>query len=31
VRYVQSFTGLLCIVVSSVTFLPWPSPFFILL
>jgi hypothetical protein len=26
-----SFTGLLCIIVSSVTFFPWPSPFFILM
>jgi hypothetical protein len=27
--YVPSFTsGSLCIIVSSVTFLPWPSPFF---
>jgi hypothetical protein len=28
VRYVQSFTGLLCIIVFSVTFFPWLSPFF---
>jgi hypothetical protein len=25
--YVQNFTGLLCIIVSSLTFFPWLSPF----